>query len=179
MVLSDGRIVGEDTFYCEWDKVEAVTAQSINTSRPYNAFYRAEKDGEYYYICFDRFYNYTIYNAAYGYIRLKVGDGYGECYILDHDDYSELIKLLDSFGETGSVRSPSKDEALDYIQIETGYGTDDVVTMTLSADGYCLTDHISSGEQQTNNKYFTVLAKESFISLVMWVDQVLSAEYVR
>ncbi|MBQ8967558.1 hypothetical protein [Ruminococcus sp.] len=179
MVLSDGRIVGEDTFYCEWDKVEAVTAQSINTARPYNAFYRAEKDGEYYYICFDRFYNYTIYNAAYGYIRLKVGDGYGECYILDHDDYSELMKLLDSFGETGSVRSPSKDESLDYIQIETGYGTDDVVTMTLSADGYCLTDHTSMGETQTNNKYFTVLDKESFISLVMWVDQVLSAEYVR
>ena len=178
IVLNDGSIVGEGTSYCDWEKVEAVSAQSLNTSRPYNAFYRAEKNGEYYYICFDRLYNYTIYNGAYGYVRLKVGEGYGECYILDHDDYSELVKLIDSFGETSSVKSPSKDEGLDFIQIESGYGTGDIVTMTISADGYCLTDHAVSGDQQVH-KYFSILDKESFVSLVKWVDQVLSSEYVR
>ena len=147
--------------------------------RPYSAYYRAEKNGEFYYICFDRFYNYTIYNGAYGYVRLKVGEGYGECYILDYDDYTELTKLIESFGETSSVKSPSKDESLDYIQLETGYGTEDVVSMTISADGYCLTDHTVTGEQQTNNKFFSILDKESFVSLVKWVDQVLSTEYVR
>ena len=177
--LSENETVGEGTAYFDWDKIEAVTAQSINTLRPYNAYYRAEKNGEFYYICFDRFYNYTIYNGAYGYVRLKVGSGYGECYILDHDDYTELTKLLESFGETNSVKSPSKDESLDYIQLEVGFGTDDAATMTISADGYCLTDHTASGEQQTNNKYFSILDKESFVSLVKWVDQVLSAEYVR
>ena len=178
IVLSGGEVVGEGTAYCDWEKVEAVSAQTVNTSKPYNAFYKAEKDGAYYYICFDRLYNYTIYNGAYGYVRLKVGDGYGECYILDHDDYSELTKLIDSFGVTSSSKSPSKDESLDYIQIESGYGTDDRVTMTLSADGYCLTDHSVDGEQPVN-KYFSVLDKESFVSLVKWVDQVLSTEYVR
>ncbi len=174
---SDGKTVGEDTFFCDWDKVEQVTAQSINTSRPFNAYYKAEKDGEYYFICFDKFCNYTVYDGAYGYVRLKVGDEYGECYILDHDDYAELTKLLESFGDTGALKSPSKDESLDYIQLETGYGTDEVVTMTLSADGYCLFDHTDSGEQQSNNKYFMILDKESFVSLVKWVDQVLSTEY--
>ncbi|MBO5559554.1 hypothetical protein [Ruminococcus sp.] len=177
--ISESEVVGEGTVYCDWDKVEAVSAQSINTLRPYSAYYRAEKNGEFYYICFDRFYNYTIYNGAYGYVRLKVGEGYGECYILDYDDYTELTKLIESFGETSSVKSPSKDESLDYIQLETGYGTEDVVSMTISADGYCLTDHTVTGEQQTNNKFFSILDKESFVSLVKWVDQVLSTEYVR
>ena len=177
--------VGEGTIYCNWESIEPVTAQSINTSRPYSAYYIARKNGEFYYICFDRFYNYTVYNGAYGYVywngyvRLKVGEGYGECYILDSTDYSELSKLLESFGETSASKTPSKDEALDYIQLETGYGTDDVVTMTISADGYCLTDHSGSGEQLVNNKYFSILDKESFVSLVKWVDQVLAKEYVR
>lgn len=174
--LADGSIVGDGTVYCDWEKIEQVSAQSINTIRPFSACYKAEKNGEHYYICFDRFYNYTVYNGAYGYVRLKVGEGYGECYIFDYDDYMELAKIIESFGETSSVKSPAKDQALDFIQLEMGYGTDDVTTVTLSADGYCLTDHTPTGEQQVN-KYFTILDKESYVSLVQWVAQVLSQEY--
>ena len=61
-------------------------------------------------------------------------------------------------------------------RLETS-GSDEITTMTLSADGYCLTDHSPVGEQQVN-KYFSLLDKESFVSLVQWVDQVLSEEYV-
>lgn len=176
LILDDNKKVGDGSSYVDWDKIESVSAQSINTSRSYNAYYRVQKGEEIYYICFDRFYNYTIYNGAYGFVRMKVGDGYGSCYILDHDDYSELNKLVKSFGESDPVKSPSKDTGLDYVQIETGYGTDDLVTMTISADGYCFTDHLGSGDQQPQ-KYFTILDKESFVSLVKWVDQVLSVEY--
>ncbi|SEK19093.1 hypothetical protein SAMN05216469_10119 [Ruminococcus albus] len=176
LTMGDGITVGEGSAYVDWDKIESVSAQSINTSRPYNAYYRVQKGEEIYYICFDRFYNYTIYNGAYGFVRMKVGEGYGGCYILDHEDYSELNKLIESFGESGPVKSPSKDTGLDYVQIETGYGTDDIVTMTISADGYCFTEHLGSGDQQPQ-KYFTILDKESFVSLVKWVDQVLSEEY--
>lgn len=174
--LSDGTVVGDGTEYCDWERVEQASAQSVNTIRPFSACYRAEKNGEYYYICFDRYYNYTVYDGAYGYVRLKVGEGYGECYIFDHSDYLELTKIIESFGETGNIKSPTKDPALDFIQLDIGYGTDDVTTVTLSADGYCMTDHKPTGEQQVN-KYFTILDKESFISLVQWVDQVLSQEY--
>ena len=179
LIVGGDKTVGEGTVYCGWEKIEAVTAQSIGTSRPFNAFYKAEKNGELYYICFDRFYNYTIYNGAYGYVRLKVGDGYGECYILDHEDYTELERLVESFGSSGTVKSPGKDEGLDYIQLELGCGTDDMTVMTISSDGYCLTEHTASGEKTVNNKYFSVLDKESFVSLVKWVDKVLSTEYVR
>ena len=174
--VDENKIVGEGSYYIDWDKVESISAQAINTSRPYSAYYRVQKNDEIYYICFDRFYNYTVYNGAYGFVRVKVGDSFGGCYILDHDDYSELNKLIKSFGDSGQLRSPSKDTGLDYVQIETGYGTDDVVTMTVSADGYCLTDHNSSSESLPE-KYFSILDKESFVSLVNWVDQVLSAEY--
>lgn len=176
LALDESQTIGEGTSYLDWDKIESVSAQAINTSRPFNAYYRVQKGEEIYYICFDRFYNYTIYNGAYGFIRMKVGEGYGGCYILDHEDYSELNKLVESFGESGSMKSPSKDTGLDYVQIETGYGTDDLVSMTVSADGYCFIDHSGSGEQQAK-KYFTILDKESFVSLVQWVDQVLSEEY--
>lgn len=178
LTLADGSVVGEGTFYCDWDKIEGATAQSVGTSRPFSAYFRAEKNGEYYYICFDRFYNYTIFNGAYGYVRLKVGEGYGECYIFDREDHLELTKIVESFGETGSVKSPSKDMGLDFIQLETGCGTEDRTTITLSADGYCLTEHTSSGDRQVD-KYFSILDKESFVSLVQWVDLVLSKEYVR
>lgn len=176
LTLGDGSTVGEGSSYVDWDKIESVSAQAINTSRPYNAYYRVQKGEEIYYICFDRFYNYTIYNGAYGFVRMKVGEGYGGCYILNHEDYSELQKLIASFGESGTMKSPSKDTGLDYVQIEMGYGTDELVTITISADGYCFTDNLGSGDQQAQ-KYFTILDKESFVSLVKWVDQVLSEEY--
>ncbi|MBP1532680.1 MAG: hypothetical protein IK999_00915 [Ruminococcus sp.] len=176
-IEAGGKTVGEGTGYCDWDKIENVPTYTIDTAKNYSSIYRAEKYGAAYYICFDRFGNFNVYNGVYGCVRLKVGDTYGECYITDHDHYAELTRMLESFGDCADVKAPAKDEALDFIQIELGSGSDEITTMTLSADGYCLTDHSPVGEQQVN-KYFSLLDKESFVSLVQWVDQVLSEEYV-
>ena len=173
---SNGSIVGEGTPYCDWDRIENVLPYTISTIKSYNSIYRAEKNGSSYYICFDRFSNFTVYNGVYGIVRLKVGEEYGECYITDHDHYAELTQILESFGDSAEVKAPAKEKSMDFIQVELGTGSDDVTTMTLSADGYCLTDHVPAGSQQVN-KYFSLLDKESFVSLVQWADQVLSSEY--
>lgn len=175
-IEAGGKLVGEGTAYCDWDRVENVALYTIDTAKNYSSIYRAEKNGSFFYICFDRFSNFTIYDGVYGIVRLKVGEDYGECYIIEHDDYVELTRILDSFGDCADVKAPSKERSPDFIQIELGTGSDDVTTMTLSADGYCLTDHMPVGDQQVN-KYFSLLDKESFVSLVQWADQVLSAEY--
>lgn len=169
--------------FSEWDSIEPMSAASIDTTKAFSAFYKAKKKNMYYIIAVDKYYNYSIFSGAYGLIRLKVGDSYGECYILNFTDYDELLKMVDSFGSSDSMRSPSKEQSLDYIQIVTGLDSGDTLTYTISADGFCLTDTAGGAQQALNRteqpvyRYFTLLDKESFISLVQWVDKVLSQEY--
>ena len=177
--LPGGSYVTDGAGLGGWDSVEEISAESIVTSKVFSGYYRAVKDSSYYFICIDRFYNYTVYNGAYGFVRLKVGDVYGECYILDSSDYNELDQMIKSFGSSGTAQTPSSDTGLDFIQIETGLSTGEKTVITVSADGYCFTDAVSTSGDQPVNKYFSKLDKESFISLVQWVDQVLSKEYAQ
>lgn len=178
---NDRKLPPED--FAEWDSIEPMSAASIDTTKAFSAYYKAKKKNMYYIIAVDKYYNYSIFSGAYGLIRLKVGDSYGECYILNYTDYDELLKMVDSFGSSDSVRAPGKDEGLDYIQIVTGIDSGNTIVYTISADGFCLTDTAGGTQQSLNrdeqpiNRYFTLLDKESFISLVQWVDKVLSAEY--
>lgn len=175
IVLPNGKAAEDGAELGSWDSVEELDIGDVDTTKVFSGYYKATKDSSYYFICIDKYYNYTIFNGAYGFVRLKVGSVYGECYILDSSHYSELNKIIKSFGQSGSVKSPSKDPALDFIQIELGTDKDKTV-ITVSADGYCLTDSAAHGDQPMN-KYFSRLDKESFVSLVLWVDQVLSEEY--
>lgn len=175
-VLPDGTAVSDDSGLGEFDSIEPVKIDDIDTTKVFSAYYKAVKDGAHYFVCFDKYYNFTIYNGAYGYIRLKVGEDYGECYILNGNDYTELNRMLESFGDSGSAKAPGSDQGMDFIQIELGYNSADRKQVTISADGYCLTDFLTANEQPMN-KYFSRLDKESFVSLVQWVDQVLSLEY--
>lgn len=176
IILPGGRKITDGGDLGEWDSVEEVKIDSVDTTKVFSGYYKAVKDNDYYFICLDRYYNYTIYNGAYAFVRLKVGSVYGECYILSGGDYRELTKMIKSFGSSNAVKTPSKDPALDFIQIEFGYNGDDKKIITISADGFCFTDN-TAAKDQTVNKYFTKLDKESFVSLVQWVDQVLSKEY--
>ena len=172
----NGTLVADANGNTQWDSLKEVDMADINTTQVYKKYYKASKNGVYYYICFDRLYNYTIYEGAYAHIKLKVGESEGECYVLNYDDYSELNKIITSFGYNKNVSSPSKDKALDYIQITMGINEPSQVVFTISSDGYCLTDNISN-ESGIENKYFSCLDKESFVSLVLWAEQVLSLEY--
>ncbi len=159
-----------------WDKLERVSLASVATKKSFPAIYRGTIGGRNYYITFDEYYNMTVYEAAYAFVRLKVSDEYGECYVLDGDDYSELGKMIESFGSENQSAKPSKDETLDYIQITFGLGTEEQTVVTISADGFCFRDKTSTKDEPPV-KYFSTYSKETFVDLVNWVSDVLSEEY--
>ncbi|MBR1864725.1 MAG: hypothetical protein IJ806_11635 [Ruminococcus sp.] len=176
LILPGNVTAGSGTEFSGWDRLEPMPVEELDTVRAYSAYYRAQKDGSFYIIGVDKYYNYTVYNGTYGMVKLRVGNDYGVCYILDYNDYTELDKMLQSFGDSNEVKAPSKDENLDFIQIEMGTAPGTTTTVTVSADGFCLTDRSAVGDNPSC-KFFSMLDKESFVSLVQWVDQVLSKEY--
>lgn len=142
----------------------------------YRAAYKAVSGGRYYYLVLDEYYNITVCEAAYAQIRMKIGGTYGECYILNGDHYTELNKMIKSFGREQQAVKPSKDETLDYIQIVFGICTGEQLTVTVSADGLCLTDGLTV-KGQPINKYFSAYPKDAFADLVGWVGEVAASEY--
>lgn len=159
-----------------WDSAEKCDPQKIKTEKTYRAYFKVSKSGASYYICFDEFYNYVIYEAYYARIRLKIGNVSGECYVQSFDDYTELNRMVKSFGKTTAATTPDANETLDYVQITFGLNSPDQQEMTISSDGWCLIDNVTHNNQP-DNKYFACYDKDSFVSLVLWVDEVLSKEY--
>lgn len=159
-----------------WDSAEKCDPQKIKTGKTYRAYYKVSRNGASYYICFDEYYNYVIYEASYARIRLKIGNVSGECYVQSFDDYTELSRMVKSFGKAKATTTPDSNESLDYIQITFGLNSPDQQELTISSDGWCLVDNITQNNQP-DNKYFACYDKDSFVSLVQWVDQVLSKEY--
>lgn len=160
-----------------WDSAEKCDPQKLSTGKTYRAYFKVSKSGASYYICFDEYYNYVIYEASYARIRMKIGNVSGECYVQSFDDYTELGRMVKSFGKAPDTTMPDGNETLDYIQITFGLNSPDQYVMTISADGWCLVDNMTHNNQP-DNKYFACYDKDSFVSLVLWVDEVLSKEYV-
>lgn len=161
-----------------WDSAEKCDPQKINTGKTYRAYYKVSRNGASYYICFDEYYNYVIYEASYARVRLKIGNVSGECYVQSFDDYTELSRMVKSFGKAQATTTPDANETLDYIQITFGLNSPDQQELTISSDGWCLVDNITHNNQP-DNKYFACYDRDSFVSLVLWVDQVLSKEYAQ
>ncbi len=159
-----------------WDKFEQISPSSVVTQKSFSTIYRGSSGGRSYYIIFDEYYNMTVYEAAYALVKLKVSEDYGECYIVNGEDYTELVKMIDSFGSENQLIRPSKDETLDYIQITFGLGTEEQTAITISADGFCLRDMQETGTQPPN-KYFSAYSKDTFVDIVIWVNEVLSQEW--
>ncbi|MBQ2582007.1 MAG: hypothetical protein II574_10315 [Ruminococcus sp.] len=174
--FAEGKNVEDPSGNYLWDSAEKCDPQKINTGKTYRAYYKVSNNGASYYICFDSYYNYVIYEASYARVRLKIGNVSGECYVQSFEDYTELNKMVKSFGKAPSTTMPDGNESLDYIQITFGLNSPDQQEMTVSSDGWCLVDNITHNNQP-DNKYFACYDKDSFVSLVLWVDEVLSKEY--
>ena len=175
--LPDGSSVSTADSDILFDSVSWLDKPEYKTEKDLTNCCRAVRGESTYIISFDEFYNYSVYETSYALIKLKVGDVYGECYVNTYADYFELTNMIDSFGRASGTAAPSKDKTLDFIQITTGLGTNEQKQITISPDGFCLTDVLSSDGEKPVDKYFTYLDKEDFVDLVLWVDQVLSLEY--
>ncbi|WP_295210384.1 hypothetical protein [Ruminococcus sp.] len=176
LILPDGSAVVDAKGDGNWHNIKDVSMSDIATSKAFKGYYVLKRGSAVYYACFDDFYNYTIYEAAYALVKIKVDGTYGECYIMNYDDYAELEKMIDSFGYSSYRTAPSKDPGLDFIQITFGLKDKSQTDITISSDGYCLTETQSDDTQQVN-KYFSYLDKEDFADLILWTDDVLSGEY--
>lgn len=159
-----------------YDTLTPVSGAELKTAMSYRAAYRATAGQKRYYLLLDEYYNITVCEGAYGKIALKAGGRYGECYILDGDHYSELYKMITSFGSMPDPVKPSKEETLDFVQITFGMDGTDRTVITVSSEGVCLRDQVTNSGQNVN-KYFQLFPRETFTDLVNWVGEVAAAEY--
>lgn len=158
-----------------YDSIERVEPEMIVTKGSFDCIYKASIGSRCYFLVLDEYCNITVCEAPYALVSFKAAGEYGQCYILDGDDHTELMKMIHSFGsETISVK-PSKDEALDYIRIESGLFAGEKRTLTMSPDGFCLTETVS--ENGTVNRFFALYPKDTFVDLINWVAEVLPKEY--
>lgn len=157
-----------------YDSIEEIPVSSIITKSIYYKAYKAVLGTRCYYLMLDSYCNITVCEAPYAQVRFKIGGEYGQCYILDGDDHTELMKMIRSFGSDIISVKPSKDESLDFIQIESGLSIGTKTILTMSPDGFCFTETVSEGAY---NKYFAIYPKDTFVDLVNWVAEVIPKEY--
>ena len=159
-----------------WDTAEEIETDKLNTKKEFSKCFKVSRKDKKYYVCFDNFGNYSIYNTEYAHISLKVGNDSGECYVQNPDDYKQLNSLMENFGQLDFTTVPKKDENSDYIQITFGLDGKDKKNVTVSPTGLCFTEK-KNADGKGISRYFSCIDKECFASLVEWVEKVIPKEY--
>lgn len=134
--------------------------------------YTVTKDGAYYIITFDEFYNYTIYEGTYASININIAGQSGSCYIMSYEDTIEAKTLTDSFAKSENTAQATEQD--DYISFDFGlYGEDDYLVTVYSSGAY-----ISQGVKGGVEFYESAnVDTRCFVDLVRWTDSVVSKEY--
>lgn len=153
-----------------WDYME-----SNNLDIPCTASYSAYLGDAYFYIVFDKYYNYKIYEGSYATVEVYAEGSYGSCFILDSDDYAEITSMLDSFGTSSKPKASPTTPNTDYVKFVFGNAKKSAVT--ISSDGFCYTEELS--EDGVSYKYFSLLSEQCFADIIKWINTTLSKEYVK
>ena len=137
-----------------------------------NKAYTVTKDGAYYIITFDPYYNYTIYEGTYARVDLNIAGKPGSCFILSYEDDLEVKTLLDSFKRSDDDGSDTKGD--DHISFDFGlYGDDDYI-VTLYSSGKLISQGVRNGSTfYTSAKIDT----RCFGDTVRWLSAALEREY--
>lgn len=162
---------GVQIYDTPWQTYSKLDPDSLDTSKSYEAVFKASAVSADYYITFDKFYNLTIYECEYGFIHMQLRGKEAECYVLNQEHYKDLCTLIDSFGSENRSARVSAETDNDYIRLTLGPSPGDSKIVTISPDGFCLT------ETADGKKFFNVLDPETFTDLVSWMDGTLSTEY--
>lgn len=155
-----------------WDKLAEIPLDSLKFNGDYTRCFKAERGSKYYYICFDRYNNYYIFNGEYAYVKMKIGKKTGDFYVRSYESCTQLASLVDNFGRVSFSQGENGGSESDYIQIRFGLNGTEEKNVTISPDGCCLTEITHKDGEQS--KYFNCLDSESFASLVQWVEQSLA-----
>lgn len=155
-----------------WDVLEPVSLDTTGV-----ASYSAYLGDSYYYIVFDKYYNYKIYEGSYAVVEVFVDGKYGSCYVLNIDDFHEISSMIDSFGNISGSRPSPTSEDTDYVKFTFGNTASNKSSVTVSADGFVYTESIDS-EDGIYKKYFAIVDKMCFSDIVNWINTELSKEYV-
>ena len=134
--------------------------------------YTVTKDGAYYVIAFDRYYNYIVYEGTYAKVDLNLAGKPGSCYIMSYEDDLEAKTLIDSFKRSDDDNSSTEGD--DYISIDFGLYGDDDYLVTIYSSGRLISQGVRGGSQIYES---AKVDKRCFGDLVRWVDTVVSREY--
>lgn len=165
---ANGNAVGQSGFDSVSQKDISELPEGISCKKAYTV----TKDGAYYYITFDKYYNYTIYEGTYSKIDLNIAGKPGSCYIMSYEDNLEAKTLIDSFAKEDDDGIDTSGD--DYISFDFGLYGEDNYLVTLYSSGKLISQGIRGGSQ-----FFlsAKVDKRCFNDLVRWVDEVVSLEY--
>ena len=134
--------------------------------------YTVTKDGAYYIITFDEYYNYTIYEGTYARIDMSIAGKPGGCFIMSYEDNIEAKTLIDSFKRNEDDNADTRED--DYISFDFGLYGDDNYVVTIYSSGKLISQGIKEGGQFYSS---AKVDKRCFGDLVRWVDKNVSKEY--
>lgn len=156
-----------------WDYLEPA---SLDTAA--SASYSAYIGDAYYFIVFDKYYNYRIYEGSYATVEMYAKGQFGSCFVLSIDDFNEISSMIDSFGIASGAKVSPTNPKTDYVKFTFGNTASNKKMVTISADGYVYTEAIDP-EDASPYKYFTLVDKLCFKDIMSWIDSELSKEYVK
>ncbi len=154
-----------------WDVLEPVTLDTAGV-----ASYSAYLGDAHYYIVFDKYYNYKIYEGSYALVEVFVDGKFGSCYILSIEDLNEISSMIDSFGNISGTKPSPTSEDIDYVKFTFGNTPGNKSAITISADGFVYIEAIGS-EDGIYKKYFSIVDKMCFSDVINWINSELSKEY--
>ncbi|WP_028510738.1 hypothetical protein [Ruminococcus sp. NK3A76] len=167
-IVANGVTVGQTGY----DSVSQKDVSELPSDISCQKAYTVTKDGAYYIIAFDEFYNYTVYEGTYAKIDLSIAGKPGSCYIMSYEDNIEAKTLIDSFARSEDDNSDTRDD--DYISFDFGlYGDDDYI-VTLYSSGKLISQGTKDGSQFYSS---AKVDTRCFGDLIRWVDSTVSKEY--
>lgn len=156
-----------------WDYLEPTVLDT-----PASATYSAYLGDAYYFIVFDKYYNYKIYEGSYATVEVFVDGQYGSCFVLSIDDFNEISSMIDSFGSFSGAKASPQLQNTDYVKFSFANSSSKKKTVTISEDGFVYTEAIDP-EDGTSYKYFTLVDKICFTDVIDWINGELSKEYAK
>lgn len=156
-----------------WDYIEPTVLDT-----PSSASFSAYIGDAYYFIVFDKYYNYKIYEGSYATVEVYAKGKYGSCFVLSINDFNEISSMIDSFGISSDSRVSPINQNVDYVKFTFGNTASNKKLVTISADGYVYTESMNP-EDGTSYKYFTLVDKMCFADIMSWINDELSGEYVK